>query len=434
VRQVSGSARRRALVQASGCHGQDHELEEPLAGGARRPPGPPIGVDPIPGDQPLVQRTAHGVLGARAGQLFEGSAPPQDPALLDHGERFSDLEQQLDGSLRGEEVVARRSQLELGAAGEVQRALVARRFVGAGRVDHRRAIPTVRRRDARRGTGGGEDGTDAPLELVCDRLEAMLTIPSKCTCRRFWTRTGSPVPVTDESVWLDQVRFHRTRSPEVRGRLVTEHLGYARHLASRYARSVELQEDLEQVAIEALVVALDRFEPARGTPFLGYAGPVISGALKRFYRDSGWALRVPRRVHEMARPINQAARLLEQDLGRQPTEAEIADLLGVDVREVTDTLVAAAARDGRSLDLEIAQQGEPGSIDPAFVRIEDRATVQQAVRALSDASREVLGLYYEDGLSQVVIAERLGISQMQVSRMLAKAIAQLRSHVPTSTS
>jgi RNA polymerase sigma-B factor len=245
------------------------------------------------------------------------------------------------------------------------------------------------------------------------------------------TRTSEAPELDDAALRSDHALYHRTRSPEVRGRLVAAYLGYARHVAKRYARSGALREDLEQVAIEALLVALDRYEPSRGTPFLGYAAPVIRGAIKHFYRDAGWALRVPRRVHELAGPIEQARRLLEQDLGRSPTEGEIADFLGLDLGEVRDTLAAARARNGSSLDQEIGLAGEPAGIDPGFARTEDRATVQAAVRSLGATSREVLRLYYEDGLSQAAIAERLGVSQMQVSRLLAKTIAQLRSHVPS---
>jgi RNA polymerase sigma-B factor len=221
-----------------------------------------------------------------------------------------------------------------------------------------------------------------------------------------------------------------------REELVTRYEPHARALARRFYRHREPLEDLVQVAFEALLLALDRFDPDRRMPFLGFANPTIVGSLKRYYRDAGWAMRVPRRVHELTRPVREAADLLHQDLGRAPTPAEIADLLGVPEERVIEALDATSVRALASLDAPVSMEASSAvqrglaSSDPMLRSVENRTALLQLVELLEEDDRVLLDRYFGQGLSQQVIAELMGVSQMQVSRSLAKVLRRLRSHLP----
>ncbi|HEY4378425.1 MAG TPA: sigma-70 family RNA polymerase sigma factor, partial [Acidimicrobiales bacterium] len=153
------------------------------------------------------------------------------------------------------------------------------------------------------------------------------------------------------------------------------------------------------------------------------------GALKHHYRDRGWALRVPRRVHEILGPASQAAELLASTLGREPTVQEVARELEIEVQDLLDVQEAAHARRLASFDADEAGGGGPAQLDRAFRHAEDRIALSQALVGLSPRERAVLDLYYGQGLSQSVIAERYGVSQMQISRWLAGIVARLRAEL-----
>jgi RNA polymerase sigma-B factor len=227
------------------------------------------------------------------------------------------------------------------------------------------------------------------------------------------------------------VRYARDRDPDVLDILVAHYRPYAEAYARRHYRHVEPLDDLIQVAYEALIHALHRFEPDRGTPFLGFARPTIVGSLRRHVRDAGWAIRVPRRVHELARPTRDAVELLTHDLGRTPTPAEVADLLGIDEEEVLAATAAEAARATRSLDTRDSASGLHteeivGRPDPGLTGVENREALAQSLSELSSDDRELVRMYFIDGMSQSEIAEVLGCSQMQVSRLLRKVVRRLR--------
>lgn len=213
-----------------------------------------------------------------------------------------------------------------------------------------------------------------------------------------------------------------------RAALVEEYAPLARSLARRYHRGHEPVEDLTQVAMEALLLAIDRFDPARGLPFVAYAIPTMSGTIKRYYRDHGWSLRVPRSVHDLTTSIRHAVGLLEQDLGREPTAAEVADLLSVPAEQVARVLHAAASRTVRSLD-EPDVQASVGGPCRELARAEDHAALGRALGTLDGEERRAIVRYYEDGWTQARIAEELGRSQIHVSRVLARALAHLRDRL-----
>ena len=271
------------------------------------------------------------------------------------------------------------------------------------------------------------------LRDACDELEALLTCPADRTAHRAMFDRGSPQPAVDLRIWIAHVAHHRRTRDDAQGLLVEHYRPHAIRLAARYQRHEELRDDLEQVALEGLVLALDRFDPARSLPFLAFANPTITGLLKRHFRDRGWALRVPRRVHEASGPLREAHDQLVQDLGRAPTIDELADRTGFSIEQIEATREAEAARASTSLDATPTADSAPGEligdVDPSFGRVDERLAVERAMRHLTPDARELLGLYFEDGLTQAQIASLLGCSQMQVSRRLEQAVAQLRSHI-----
>jgi RNA polymerase sigma-B factor len=248
---------------------------------------------------------------------------------------------------------------------------------------------------------------------------------------RFRLGRAGVIPAVEPDVWRLHVRYRRDRCAEARAELVHRYLPHAQRLAARYYRRGEPREDLEQVAVEGLVAAIDRFDHERQVPFLGFATPTISGTIKRYIRDSGWSIRVPRRVHDLAPAVRDAEAFLAQELGRPPLEAEIADLVGVDESVLAEVRRASTARTAEPVDaLDPAERSALGSVDADLGRVVDRRAIEQAVGLLPADRRELLGLYFEDGLTQDEIAERLGVSQMHVSRTLRAALVQLRSRVP----
>jgi RNA polymerase sigma-B factor len=270
---------------------------------------------------------------------------------------------------------------------------------------------------------------------AADALEAHLTCPRHQLGGRV-ARLGAYTPSVDQDLWRLHVRYARRRRDADRAELTARYDYHVRRLSRRYFRHGEPTEDLEQVALEALLLALERFDPGRSLPFLGYANPTIVGALKRYYRDAGWAMRVPRRAHDLSSALRDAEDVLAQDLGRQPTDGEVADLLGVSLTEVRSTRAAQHARAALSVDSprpdgEGSTQGiEIQEVEPGIDRVDDHVSIERVMRLLDPEARELIALYFEDQLTQSEIGERLGVSQMQVSRRLARALQQVRSHLP----
>jgi RNA polymerase sigma-B factor len=278
-------------------------------------------------------------------------------------------------------------------------------------------------------------GAAADLAAACDRLAARLSVPREDGRGRLRLSGASGSPAVGAELWLLHVRFARTRSQHERRQLVEQYEAHARALARRFYRNWEPLDDLEQVALEALLLALERFDPDRGMPFLGFANPTIIGSLKRYYRDTGWAVRVPRRVHDLSRPLRDAWELLSQDLNRSPTPSELADLLGVELQAVVDALSAETMRSTGSLDGHAGDETSRlehalGRHDTDLELVENRHALEQSLVLLSDGDRELLRLYYEEGRTQAEIAELRGVSQMQISRSITRVLGRLRSHLP----
>ncbi|ASO21381.1 RNA polymerase sigma-B factor [Actinoalloteichus hoggarensis] len=218
----------------------------------------------------------------------------------------------------------------------------------------------------------------------------------------------------------------------LRERLVTEHLPLARHVARRFANRGETQDDLVQVATMGLIKAVDRFDPERGVDFLSYAVPTVMGEVRRHFRDTGWTVRVPRRLQELHLALNTASGELSQTLGRAPTPRELAERLEVPVEQVYEGLAAGHAYRSSSLDEmliddeSLALGDTLGRIEPELENVENREVLQPLLATLPQRDRTVLLLRFFANLTQTQIAERVGISQMHVSRLLARALRRLR--------
>jgi RNA polymerase sigma-B factor len=231
-------------------------------------------------------------------------------------------------------------------------------------------------------------------------------------------------------------KFHEyaeSRERSLRDELVTAHMGLAEYLARRFTNRGEPLDDLVQVAALGLLKAVDRFDPERGLEFSTYATPTIVGELKRHFRDKGWAVRVPRRVQELHLRLASVVGLLSQELGRSPTIGEIAQAAVVSEEEVLEAIEAGHAYRFTSLDApsgndeELSLSAELGAEDQGLIDSEHRVTLSPLIAQFPPRERMILHLRFFEGMTQSEIAGRLGISQMHVSRLLARALAQLRS-------
>jgi RNA polymerase sigma-B factor len=190
------------------------------------------------------------------------------------------------------------------------------------------------------------------------------------------------------------------------------------------------------VASIGLVKAVDRFDPARGSAFSSYAVPTILGELKRYFRDVGWAVHVPRGMQERVMSVNQAVSRLARDLGRSPTPSEVAEALGEATENVLEAMEAAIAYDAVSLDAPPRTTDDDGgdtyadsvgAVDERYELVEYATAIAPTVAALPERDRLVLHLRFDEDLTQLEIAERIGVSQMHVSRLIRRALNRLRT-------
>ncbi|HVX23433.1 MAG TPA: SigB/SigF/SigG family RNA polymerase sigma factor [Acidimicrobiales bacterium] len=222
----------------------------------------------------------------------------------------------------------------------------------------------------------------------------------------------------------------RTRDPELRDLLVAAHLGLAHHLAKRFTNRGEPYDDLVQVASLGLVYSVDRFDPGRGVEFSTFATRTILGELKRHFRDKGWLVRAPRRLQELHLELREVTDSLSQQLGRSPTVAELAEATGSTDEAVLEALEAWQGYRARSIDApgdHDTLADRIGGEDRTFVAVDNRSVLGPAIGRLAPRDQVILRLRFGDGLSQSEIARRVGVSQMQVSRLLAASLTRLRN-------
>lgn len=219
---------------------------------------------------------------------------------------------------------------------------------------------------------------------------------------------------------------------QLRNQLIETNAAMARSIAGRYRnRGVDL-EDLEQVALVALTKAAQRFDPAAGHDFMSYAVPTIRGELRRHFRDAGWVVRPPRRVQELQARIRRSEETLQSELGRSPRPTEVAACLGVDLEDVVEALTADGCFTPTSLDGPVGRENAPlgdllGHDDDALEAAEARILLGPVVKRLPERDRRILHLRFVEELTQEEIANRVGVTQAQVSRRLTHILAQLRA-------
>jgi len=230
-------------------------------------------------------------------------------------------------------------------------------------------------------------------------------------------------------------RWQRDGERGAREALVRLYMPLARGLAKRYGRSSEPFEDLLQVASLGLLKALDRYDADRGNPFASFAVPTILGEMRRYFRDSGWAVHVPRGAQERALKVREAQQRLANRNGRAPTVNQLAEYLELDIEAVIDALQAVRAYDTLSLDTPrpsgdgemIAYGDSLGEDDARYELVELDATLTSVLGQIPPRERLILHMRFVDDLTQTEIAQRTGISQMQVSRLLRRSLEQLRT-------
>ncbi len=245
------------------------------------------------------------------------------------------------------------------------------------------------------------------------------------------------MPVDLERTPTDALWRIRGQQAAARDELVRRHLPLARRLAARYHNPLEPLEDLVQVANVGLLNAVDRYDPERGVPFGAFATPTILGELKRYFRNTGWAVHVPRAAQERAQRVQRAVGDLTEQYGRSPEVAELAQFLELDVEEVLDGLESAQAHYSDSLDAPIADgMPEPttlgetlGAVDDGYALFEIASSLDGCIRRLPYLERTALTMRMQGDVKQSEIAKALGCSQMQVSRLLRRATDRLHEQL-----
>lgn len=232
-------------------------------------------------------------------------------------------------------------------------------------------------------------------------------------------------------------RYKEEGDVEAREKLVMSHMNLVRFLANKFKNRGEPLDDLIQVGHLGLLKAIDRFDPSRGLEFTTYATPTIMGEIKRHFRDKGWSVRVPRRLQELSAKVNQATDVLTTELQRSPKIEEIAEYLDASVDEVLEAMESSSAYS--SVPLEGTGNNDnddaPSVLDryatedSALNFTDDRLIIEEALKGFSPREREVIDLRFLQGMTQIEIAEQLGISQVQVSRLLRRTLKKIQDKI-----
>jgi RNA polymerase sigma-B factor len=295
-----------------------------------------------------------------------------------------------------------------------------------------------------RRTSSAESATPESSTTESSTTETSTTDASIAGASIASTGTAEPAPDATppdhgEAVELfRQLRDLPARSAQrgaVRDRLVTLHMPLVEHLARRFAGRNEPLPDLVQVGAIGLLKAIDRFDPARGLEFSTYATPTVLGEIKRHFRDFGWLLRVPRRAQELQTTIAMARSDLSQELGRAPTVTELAERIDAPIDEVIEALDVGRGYVAVPLTALSEDRGDPannpivGIVDERLSLVEARAVLVPLLAGLPERERRILLLRFVDNLTQTEIASQVGISQMQVSRLITRSLAELRQQL-----
>jgi RNA polymerase sigma-B factor len=254
---------------------------------------------------------------------------------------------------------------------------------------------------------------------------------------------GSRLEVPREELRSLHREYRATSDPErkerIRERLVEGYRSLVYFLARKFINRGEPLEDIVQVGFLGLIKAIERFDPELGNEFTTFATPTVTGEIKRYFRDKGWAIRFPRRLQELYQQVLRANEELKRDLGRTPRVAEIAERLKVSEEEVLEAMEMSPAKAPRSLDAPVSSDSQDdgrslsdaiGNVDTNLDRVEMRDVLRRAMEHLTPRERSIMAMRFYDEMSQSEIAKRLGISQMHVSRLQRAALDHLREVVP----
>jgi RNA polymerase sigma-B factor len=293
-------------------------------------------------------------------------------------------------------------------------------------------LPADERGVDERAAGEGEAATE---ELSAEELQAAAeavrgAVPAQTTHHR----SGAPDREAARALFvkLSSLPDGSPERVELRNQLVRMHIPLVEHLARRFRNRGEPLDDLTQVATIGLIKSVDRFDHERGVEFSTYATPTIVGEIKRHFRDKGWAVRVPRRLQELRLSLTTATSELSQRHGRSPTVHELAEHLGISEEEVLEGLESANAYSTLSLDVPDSDDESPavadtlGTTDEALEGVEYRESLKPLLAQLPPREQKILVLRFFRNMTQSQIAAEVGISQMHVSRLLARTLAQLR--------
>ncbi len=232
-------------------------------------------------------------------------------------------------------------------------------------------------------------------------------------------------------------RYKEKGDEDAREQLIVNHLNLVRFLASKFKNRGEPLDDLIQVGTIGLIKAIDRFEPDRGLEFTTYATPTIMGEIKRHFRDKGWSVRVPRRLQELSAKVNQAQEQLTNELQRSPSIEEIAQRVDATVEEVLEAIESSSAY--TSVPLEAGGNSDDdeapsildryADLDQDLVASDDRMVLEDAISDFSPREQEVIRMRFMEGMTQVEIAEKLEVSQVQVSRLLRRTLRRIQDKI-----
>ena len=231
-------------------------------------------------------------------------------------------------------------------------------------------------------------------------------------------------------------RYKEEGDEDARQQLIVSHLNLVRFLASKFKNRGESLDDLIQVGTIGLIKAIDRFDIARGLEFTTFATPTIMGEIRRHFRDKGWSVRVPRRLQELSAKVNQMTDELTKRLQRSPTVEEIAEELDTSVDEVLEAMESSSAYSSVPLEAGGSGDDEAPSVldryvseDKDLAASDDRMAIEEAVRDFSPREQDIIRMRFIEGLTQVEIADKLGISQVQVSRLLRRTLKKLQERI-----
>lgn len=285
--------------------------------------------------------------------------------------------------------------------------------------------------------GAARDGAAAAASAAAEPAEAA-PAPHSMADARLTRHTPKGKDAWDKERTRELFRLYKEKGDEAaRDQLIVSHLNLVRFLASKFKNRGEPLDDLIQVGTIGLIKAIDRFDPERGLEFTTYATPTIMGELKRHFRDKGWSVRVPRRLQELSAKVNQVTDELTVELQRSPSVDEIAAKIGVGAEEILEAMESSGAYTSVSLEAGGSSDDDEapalidrfGTEDEDLAASDDRMIIDEAIKDFSPREQEIIRMRFIDGLTQVEIAKKLGVSQVQVSRLLRRTLRKIQDKI-----